>query len=114
MKTLLSILAKLPAILEFAAYYLFEVVASNLRVAHDVLTPTHYMKPEIIRVGIEGLTDRQVLALGNLVTMTPGTLSLDVDENQRELVVHGMYVDDPAAAARELEADFLRRIRRVF
>ncbi len=98
--------------IELLAFYLYEVVVSNIRVAYDVLTPTHLMHPKMIEVNISDLTDRQLLAAANLVTMTPGTLSLDVNEARTHLKVHCMYGDE--ATASDIETNYLRRIRRVF
>ncbi len=98
--------------IELLVFYLYEVVVSNIRVAFDVLTPTHLMRPEMIEVEISGLTDRQLLAASNLITMTPGTLSLDVNEGRTHLQVHCMYAEK--TSARDIETNYLRRIRRVF
>lgn len=114
MTKLLSWINKLPAIVEFVAFYTYEVVASNLRVAHDVLTPTHRMRPAMITIHTEGMTDRQLLALANLITMTPGTLSVDLNEAGSELLIHAMYAKDPAKVAKDLEENYIRRVRRVF
>jgi len=95
-------------------FYLREVLLSNLRVAYDVLTPRLQRRPAIITVDIEGLSDQQLIALTNLITMTPGTLSLDVSEDHRVLFVHAMYVDDLEQFRRDLQDDFVRRVRRVF
>lgn len=87
---------------------------SNLKVAHDVITPRFFMKPEFIELSLEGMTDRQILFAANLITMTPGTLSLDICEETKRLKIHSMYVDDKDAEIRELETKILRRIRNVF
>jgi len=111
---MLQWMTKLFYLIEFALFYLKEVLMSNLKVAHDVVTPKYYMQPAFIELDIEGLTDRQILFLANLITMTPGTLSLDVSEDKKRLKIHSMYVDDPRAAVEELETKILRRIRNVF
>jgi len=99
-------------VIELLAFYLYEVVISNIRVAYEVITPSHNMHPRMIYVDISALTDRQLLAAANLISMTPGTLSLDVDEARTHLQVHCMYADD--STAKDLETNYLRRIRRVF
>ena len=91
-----------------------EVIMSNLKVAHDVITPNFFMKPEFIELDLEGMTDQQILFAANLITMTPGTLSLDINEETKRLKIHSMYVDDADAAIHELETKILRRIRNVF
>ena len=101
--------------LGFLGFYIMEVVRSNLRVAHDVLTLQHHMKPGIIAVNVADLSDRQTLLLANFVTMTPGTLCLHVSPDRSTLYIHAMYVDESAESyAQNLRATYGRRVRRVF
>lgn len=103
------------AMISFLFFYVYEVVKSNLRVAYDVLTPTHQMKPGIITVNVDGMTDRQLLFMANLITMTPGTLGLNFSEDQKKLYIHAMYIDgDEGKLSRDLETQYGRRVRRVF
>ena len=107
-------MSKLIALFNFALFYLWEVVISNLRVARDVILPSGRMKPAILQVDVSGLTERQLLATANLITMTPGTLSLEFNSEKQRLVVHSLYVEDEERSTRELENLFKERIRRVF
>ena len=114
MNRLLRWIIKLPQLLEFGLFYLKEVIMSNLKVAHDVVTPKFFMKPEFIELDLKGMSDQQILLAANLITMTPGTLSLDINEETKHLTIHSMYVNDPDEAVQELETKILRRIRNVF
>lgn len=105
---------KLFYIIEFAGFYFIEVVLSNVRVAYDILTPRNQMTPQLVSVSVDGLTNQQVFALMNLVTMTPGTLSLDIDDEAKILQIHSMYTRDEAVERKAIEENFIRRIRRVF
>ncbi len=99
----------------FILFYIVEVMKSNLRVAHDVLTPTHRMNPEIIAVDVSGMTDRQLLFMANFITMTPGTLGLCFSDTKDKLYIHAMYVDgDREALGVELFNTYGKRVRRVF
>lgn len=101
--------------ISFLLFYLVEVVQSNLRVAYDVLTPTHRMNPAIIAVNVKGMTDRQLLFMANLITMTPGTLGLKFSEDRSKLYIHAMYIDgEVQALADELENTYGKRVKRVF
>jgi len=100
--------------IEFLAFYIKEVILSNLKVAHDVLTPTHLMRPGFIEVSIDELTDRQIFVLANLITMTPGTLSLNIDDSESRLLIHNMYSIDPIQDGKDLEENYVRRIKNVF
>ena len=114
MKTVSHWLNKFLHVLEFTGFYLWEVLASNFKVARDVLFMSDRMKPDFIRVNVEGMTERQLLATANLISMTPGTLSVDVDPEHEHLIVHSLYVEDKEQAAKELEQIFSKRVRRVF
>ena len=107
-------IAKLFNLVEFALFYVKEVILSNLRVAYDVITPKYYMQPAFIELDLQGMSHRQILILANLITMTPGTLSLDICEQTQTLKIHSMYVENPQTAVRNLETTILRRIRNVF
>jgi multicomponent Na+:H+ antiporter subunit E len=96
--------------LVFVVFYISEVIRANLRVAYDVLTPTHHTHPGIVAVPLEAQNEAEVTLLANLITMTPGTLSLDVSDDRSVLYVHGMFVDDPAAFAASIKNDFERRV----
>jgi len=96
-------------------FYLKEVLLSNFRVAHDVITPRHRMKPGIICVDVEGLSDWQIFFMSNLITMTPGTLGLTVSRDKKRLFIHAMYIDGSAEElARSLREDYGRKVQSVF
>lgn len=106
---------RLLSFVNLACFYIKEVVLSNLRVAHDVLTPKHRMKPGIIVVDVDGLTDWQIFFMSNLITMTPGTLGLTVSRNHKCLYIHAMYIDGSAEElAESLREDYGRRVQSVF
>ena len=101
---------KLPRVLGFIVYYLWELVKSNAIIAYDVLTPTHHMKPGVIGIPIEAKTDLEITALANLITMTPGTLSLDISPDRKTLYVHAMYIHDPEELRRDIKENFEPRV----
>lgn len=110
----MPIIKKVLCLVEFALVYLREVVKSNLAVALDVITPTHLMKPAKVELFVGDLTDRQLLAYTNFITMTPGTLSLDVSPDRQTLLIHAMYVKSVEVLITELETTLKQRIVRVF
>lgn len=86
----------------------------NFQVAYDVLTPEHKMKPAFLALKVGEMTDRQLLILANLVTMTPGTLSIDFSPDRSRLYVHCMYVDDVEQLTQQIEGSYVKRIKEVF
>jgi multicomponent Na+:H+ antiporter subunit E len=75
-------------------FFIWELLISSLKVAYDVLTPTHYMRPGVIAVPLENLTNGEITILANMVSLTPGSLSLDVSSDKRTLFIHAMYIDE--------------------
>jgi multicomponent Na+:H+ antiporter subunit E len=98
------------SLFRFALFFLREMLLSALRIAWDVLTPEHHMRPAVLGVPLEARTDAEIALLANLVTLTPGTLSLDVSEDRRTLYIHAMYVDDPDRVRRHVKDEFERRL----
>lgn len=99
------------ALLGFTVY---EVVLSNLRVAWYTVSSLRSLRPAVLRVPIEdGLTDGEITLLSGLITLTPGTLTLDVAEDRSALFVHFMHVEDAERAVYAIKEGFERRILEV-
>lgn len=101
---------RIPTLLGFVGYYLADLVRANLRVAYDVVTPPFHMQPAIIAVPLDARTDLEITLVSNLVTMTPGTLTVDISEDRRTLYVHAMFAADPDAVRREIKDGIERRV----
>lgn len=102
-------LRKVPQAINFTLFYIWEIIQSNLRVAYEVLTPTHNMTPGVIGLHLSCKSDAAITMLANLITMTPGTLSLDVSNDRRMLFIHAMHIDDENQLRSELK-DLERRV----
>ena len=101
--------------LVFAVFYGKEVVISNLRVAKDVLSIRPNLKPGIVGVPVGDYSDRQIWVLASLLTMTPGTISIEVDEIKRVLYLHTLYTDQSADELRaQIKRDYERPVRILF
>jgi multicomponent Na+:H+ antiporter subunit E len=98
-----------PAAACFILFFMKELVISNVRVAWTVLGPGT-RRPGVVAVPLDLEDDVAITLLANVVTLTPGTLSLDVSPDRRTLFVHGMFVDDPEDFRREIKDGFERRI----
>ena len=105
---------KVPQVGRFAIFYLWQLILANLRVAYDVATPTHYMRPGVIAVPLDAKSDAEITLLANLITLTPGTLSLDLSEDRRVLYVHVMYIGNDVEQARgQIKEGLERRVLQV-
>lgn len=92
------------------AFFLYELVIANLRLALDVATPRFHAKPGIVAVPLDVTEDNQILLLSMLINTTPGSVALDVSPDRRTLYVHVMYMESPEAARDEIKRGFERRV----
>lgn len=85
------------------AYTLYGIVKANALVAWEVLTPTHYMRPGIIGIPLRCTTNAQITLLAILISLTPGTLFLDIARDRRTIYVHGLHVRTPEHFRQRIE-----------
>ncbi|MCF8093419.1 MAG: Na+/H+ antiporter subunit E [Desulfotignum sp.] len=104
---------KLPKTLNLAAYFFMELVISSLQVAWDVITPKHINRPGIIGVPLTARTDLEIFLVANLLSLTPGTLSVDLSEDKKTLYVHVMFLEDIDTTRKEIKNGLERRILEV-
>lgn len=104
---------KLRQVLGLALFFIYELIKANIRVAFDVLTPGFRMRPAFVAVPLDARTDAEIALLANLISLTPGTISLDVSTDKSTLYIHAMYVDDPEDVRREIKNGFEKRVLQV-
>ncbi|HMP75163.1 MAG TPA: Na+/H+ antiporter subunit E [Kiritimatiellia bacterium] len=102
--------SKFPRTIGFIVYFLKEMIVSSARVAWDVITPTHYNRPGILAIPLSAKTDLEITLVANLITLTPGTLSLDVSPDRSTLYIHAMFAEDPEAIRRDIKDGLERRL----
>ncbi|MCH8555047.1 MAG: Na+/H+ antiporter subunit E [Schleiferiaceae bacterium] len=105
--------SKAPQVVSFLLFFIKELVKANIQVAYDVITPKDHMKPGIVAVPLEAKTAMEITLLANFITMTPGTLSLDVSTDRKVLYIHAMYVEDKQAFIDEIKNGFERRLLKI-
>ncbi|TVR97778.1 MAG: hypothetical protein EA406_08630 [Rhodospirillales bacterium] len=101
---------RVPRIAFLVIYFLFALVVSSVRVARDVLRPKLTSRPGIVAVPLDVKSDAAITLLANMISLTPGTLSLDVSSDRRVLFVHSMFIDDPDAERQSIKDTMERRI----
>lgn len=79
-------------VLVLVVVFLRELVVSALQVARYTLQPTLQIRPAIVKYPLDVQTPREITVLANLISLTPGTLSLDVSPDSKHLYVHAISV----------------------
>jgi multicomponent Na+:H+ antiporter subunit E len=90
-----------------------EVVKSNIAVTRAVLAPKLDLDPGIVAIPLDLKSDAGITTLANLITLTPGTVTLDVSSDRKTLYIHAFSVGDVEALRRDTKAAFERRVQEL-
>lgn len=101
-------------VVSLMALFVYELVLSSVRVAIMVLNPKMNLKPGIFAYPLKVDRDFEITLLANLITLTPGTLSVDVSDDRRTLYIHTVDCTDPDGLREDIADGFERRILEAF
>ncbi|MFC6988362.1 Na+/H+ antiporter subunit E [Haloplanus sp. GCM10025708] len=79
----------------YIAAFLYELLTANVDVARRVLSPSMPINPEVVEVPLRVETGLAVTTIANSITLTPGTLTMDYDDDTNTLYVHSIDATDP-------------------
>lgn len=94
----------------FVGLYLAGLVWSSVLVALDVCRPRLNVRPGVVGYRTQAQSDAELTVLSNLISLTPGTLVIDVSPDRRTLYVHAMDLSDGGPDA--LRADLCDTLER--
>lgn len=102
--------------LYYIPVFIWECFKANIDVAYRVMHPFVPIKPGIVKIKTKLKTDTALTFLANSITLTPGTLSVDVDKEHGIIYVHWIYVEtqDIEKATQLIAGRFERILERVF
>lgn len=103
---------RVPRFILLVLIFIWDVILANLRIAYEVATPNLNIKPGVFAYPLAAKTDMEITSLANYITLTPGTLSLDVSDDRSVLFIHAMYLDDEQELIDEIRV-VERRILRL-
>lgn len=103
-------------VVSLALLFLYELAVSAVRVAMVVLSPNlkAALRPAIIAFPLSVKSDAEITLLANLITLTPGTLSVDVSEDRSLLYVHVLSIGTRDALIADIAGGFEAKIREVY
>ena len=97
-------------LLVYGVFFLAELVKANFQVVRWVLSPRMTFHSAAIRYPSRAKTTTEILILANSITLTPGTLVVDVNPATGEMLVHAMLADDAEQVRRDLYTALERRL----
>ncbi|HIF64902.1 MAG TPA: hypothetical protein EYG16_11660 [Deltaproteobacteria bacterium] len=92
------------------ANFTWNLLLSNLEVARIVLSPRLHIRPGLIAYRTELKTDLAITALANIITLTPGTLTLEVSKDRTVLFIHALDIEKPEVVTDNIRGSFEKRL----
>ena len=99
--------------LGLAAFFAWELLLANFRVAADVLRGNG-MEPAVVAIPLDITGDGEILLLAMLINITPGSVTIDLSDDRRTLYVHVMHMHSAEQTRREIKDGFERRVKLLF
>jgi multicomponent K+:H+ antiporter subunit E len=97
-----------------AGVVLWDIVVSNLQVARLIIGPERRMQPRFVWLPLDIRDPHGIASLAGIITMTPGTLSADLTDDRRYLLVHALNVVDEAELIASIKSRYEAPLRRIF
>lgn len=100
----------------YVPIFIWELVKANFDVAYRVIHPSMPIKPGIVRLKTELKSDTGLTFLANSITLTPGTLTVDINRDAGILYIHWINVvgSDPDTTFREIGSRFEPMLKKIF
>jgi multicomponent Na+:H+ antiporter subunit E len=99
--------------LGLAAFFAWELLLANFRVAADVLGAQR-IEPAVVAIPLDVTSDGEILLLSMLINITPGSVTIDLSDDRRTLYVHVMHMKSADETRRDIKNGFERRVRLLF
>ncbi len=113
MSFLIHYIYRLTTFCFFCVLVLIDVTRASLRVAMDVITPNLRAKPAIVPLPLDCISNIQITWLSNVISLTPGTLVIDISPQKDFLYIHVMYLDDEEKLIRNIKHRYEHRIKEI-
>ncbi|NYZ62208.1 Na+/H+ antiporter subunit E [Luteimonas deserti] len=93
---------------------LFDIVLANITVARQVLGPESRLQSQFVWVPLDLTNIHGISALASICTLTPGTVSAELSEDRRWLLLHCLSVRDPDALVIQIKTRYETPLREIF
>ncbi len=87
-------------ILKLFFVFLWDLWNSSVQVALAVLSPRDRTQPRLVTIPLRAKSDLEITLVANFISLTPGTLSVDVSEDRKTLLIHDLFAGDSSEAVR--------------
>jgi multicomponent K+:H+ antiporter subunit E len=100
--------------LRLVALVTYDIVVANIAVARLILGPTARLKPVFVHVPLTLTQPMSISLLASIITMTPGTVSSDLSQDNKVLIVHALDCSDPEALVADIQQRYEKPLLEIF
>lgn len=104
---------RVPKTIGFVLFLLYSMLVANIQVAYDVITPKYFFKPGIVRYEMKAKSDLEINLLSTMISLTPGTLIVDISEDKKTIYIHVMYLKSKEKFVKEIREGLEKRLLEI-
>jgi len=93
--------------------FLKEMIIANIQIAYIIISPAMNIRPGFIEYPLDIRNDGAIVLLANMISLTPGTLSVDISPDRKYIYVHAMVMETPDKLKAQIKQTFERRIQKM-
>lgn len=105
---------RLTLALRLGAVFAWDIVLSNIEVARRILGPESRIHPGFVWIPLELTNEYGIATLAGMITMTPGTLSADLDDDRKHLLVHCFHIENAAQVVADIKRRYEAPLKEIF
>ncbi len=100
-------------LINFIGFVMWDVFSASLRLAWLVVQPRPDIRPGVVEVPLDAKSDLAIVTIANLITLSPGSVTLDIAADGSALYVHAMVLEDAESFRRLVKESYERRVIEV-
>jgi multicomponent Na+:H+ antiporter subunit E len=93
--------------------FIYEMILANFQIALIILSPRIYIRPGIIEYPLDLKNEGAIVLFANMISLTPGTLSVDISEDKKFIYIHAMIMETPDQLRQDIKRIFEKRIQKM-
>lgn len=105
---------QIPRFVDLLLFFLADVIRANFRLARIILSPRMNLRPAVVAVPFILDEENAIILLANMMTLTPGTLSLDISTDRKMLYIHTVWLDDAESFRKQVIDGYEKRLKELF
>ena len=84
----IALMKRIPSAVSYGVNLVVEIIKANMIVCKMILKPDFVPSPQLVRFDVDLKKNRHLVALANSITLTPGTITVDLEDNH--FLVHAL------------------------